>query len=131
VGAGLAWAKVDGPHGLFNSPRAGAAANCDLAALGATHPPSTLSPGWEAVSITDSPNPLSYSVCTFTYGLVYNNVRFAGVVATTQQAQTLVDYLGVAVDDLAQAKLPGAGYARLPVNLQAIAKAGLASIANA
>lgn len=129
-GAGLTWAKVDGASGVFNSPSNGKAANCDLAALGATHPPSSLSPGWEAVSITDTPNPVAYAICTFTYALVYNNLRTAfGGSMSQAQAQTLVDYLAVGVDDAAQNKLPDAGYAKLPPNMQAIALAGLASIA--
>lgn len=130
MGAGLSWAKVDGPHLQFVSPRAGAtAANCDFAALGAPHPASTLSPGWDAVSITDSPNPLAYPICTFTYALVFNNLRLAyGSGYSKDRAQTLVDYFAVAVDDIAQSRLPGIGYGRLPVNVQQVAKAGLASI---
>ncbi|MGQ0432293.1 MAG: substrate-binding domain-containing protein [Microthrixaceae bacterium] len=128
---GLTYAKTDGASGVLNSPKAAAgnAANCDQAAVGTPTPASTLSPGWDAVSITDTPNPLAYAVCTFTYALVYNNLKtaFAGGVSAGQ-ARTLVDYLGVALDDAGQSRLPAAGYARLPVNLQTIAKAGLASV---
>lgn len=129
--AGLAWALVDGPHGLGVSPSAAdGRANCDLSAVGAVTPPSTLSSGWDQVSITDSPNPLGYPVCTFTYALVYNNLKTAYAGAMSEgQANTLVDFLGLAVDDQGQAGLPAGGYAKLPVNIQAIAKAGLASIA--
>ena len=126
----LTWARVDGPHLQFVSPARGTAANCADAALGATHPPSTLSPGWEAVSITDGPNPNGYPICTFTYALLFNNLRsaFAGAV-TLPMAQTLVDYFGLAVDDIGQAGLEAKGYARLPITMQTIAKAGLATIA--
>lgn len=125
---GLTWAKPDGASGVFNSPRTGTAANCDLAALGATPPPSTLLPGWDLVSVTDTPNPLAYSICSVTYALVYNNLHQAYPGMTRAQAQTLVDYLAVAVDDAGQAGLPSYGYGKLPPNLQAEAKAGLASV---
>lgn len=133
--AGLTMAKVDGPHGQFVSARTNAAptpnaANCEFAALGATHPVSTLSPGWDAVSITDSPNPLAYPVCTFTYALLYNNLKSAGVAANQAQAQTIVDYLGVAVSAQGQQLLPNYGYARLPANLQLLAQVGLATVTN-
>lgn len=129
--AGLAWALVDGPHGTGVSPAtAGGQLNCDLAAVGAPTPPSTLSPSWDQVSITDTPNPLAYPVCSFTYALVYNNLKTAFNGALTQgQANTLVDFLGIAVDDQGQAGLPAAGYGKLPLPVQAIAKAGLATIA--
>lgn len=126
----LTWAKVDGVSGIFNSPAAGAAANCDEAATGATHPPSTLSPGWDAVSITDGPHPDAYAICTFTYALVYNNLQTAfGGTLSQARAQTLVDYFGQALEDSTQAKLNANGYARLPVSMQSVARAGLATIA--
>lgn len=126
---GLTFGTVDGPHRQFLAPDNGAAANCDLAATGATHPPSTLSPGWDLVSITDTPNPLAYPVCTFTYGLVYNNLRSAfGSAFNMSKARTLVDYLLVALDDDTQGKLNGKGYGRMPASFIAVAQAGVATI---
>lgn len=130
ISNGLTWAKVDGGSGVFNSPKSAKGANCELAATGATHPPSTLTPGWDAVSITDTPNPLAYAICTFTYALVYNNLNtaFGGAMSATQ-AQTLVDYLGHALEEPVQAELDTHGYAHLPASLVAVAQAGLATIA--
>lgn len=129
----LAWAKVDGASALYNSPAdAGGAANCNEAAIGAAHPASTLSPGWDLVSITDTPNPLAYAICSITYALVYNDLQSAfGGSMSAEQAQTLVDYFGLALEDSTQAKLNANGYAALPVSLQTVGRLGLASIAYA
>ena len=128
----LTWGKVEGASLTFSTPGTspgGGSANCVLAAQATTTPPSTLSPGWDTVSMTDSPDPLTYSVCSFTYDLVFNNLKTAfGGAVSHGQAQTLVDFLGLAVDDIGQAGLPAAGYAKLPITVQQIAKAGLASI---
>lgn len=126
----LDWALVDGPDGSFRAPDLDGqarGANCEQAASTAVTPASTLSPGWHAVSITDSV--AGYPICSFTYGLVFNNLdsAYAGTL-TSPQAQTLVDYLGVAVDDLGQGRLAAQDFGRLPANIQQIAKAGLASI---
>ncbi len=125
----LKWGKVDGPHLQFLAPDQGAAANCDEAATGATHPLSTLSPGWDLVSITDTPNPMGYPICTFTYGLVYNNLRSAfGTAFTAAKARTLVDYLSIALDSDTQQKLNGKGYGRLPDSMRLVAQLGVATI---
>lgn len=126
----LDWALVDGPDGSFRAPDLegqARGANCEQSAAAAVTPASTLSPGWHAVSITDSV--AGYPICSFTYGLVFNNLgsAYAGTL-THPQAQTLVDYLGVAVDDLGQDRLAAQDYGRLPANIQQIAKAGLASV---
>ncbi|HEX9774404.1 MAG TPA: substrate-binding domain-containing protein [Actinomycetota bacterium] len=127
---GLKWALVDGATGVFNAPDDGRSANCELAATGATHPPSTLSPGWDAVSITDTPNPLAYAICTFTYALVYNDLATAfGGAMSRAQAQTLVDYMNRALEPDVQDALADHGYAPLPASLQAVAQAGMASVA--
>lgn len=126
----LTWAKVDNAIGQFTEPEKGAAANCQDSAIGATHPVSSMSPGWDAVSITDGVHPTGYAICSFTYALVYNNLKsaFGGAMSATQ-AQTLVDYLGLALEDGPQSALDAAGYAHLPPTLQAIGRAGLATIA--
>jgi phosphate transport system substrate-binding protein len=127
---GLTWAKVDGASLQFNSPAdAGGAANCNEAATGAAHPASSLTPGWDSVSITDSANPTAYAICSITYALIYNNLATAfGGALSSAQAQTLVDYFGLALEDPVQAALNTHGYAALPVSLQAIGRAGLATV---
>lgn len=132
---GLTWGLVDGPHRQFLAPDQassggiGVAANCDEAATGATHPLATVLPGWDAVSITDTPNPTAYPVCSFTYALVYNNLKTAfGSAITMQKIRTLADYLLVAIDDPTQAKLNQYGYARLPVSLITVAQIGIATL---
>lgn len=126
---GLTWGTVDGPHRQFLAPDAGAGANCENSATGATHPPSTLSPGWDLVSITDTPNPLGYPICTFTYALVYNNLKSAfGPAFNAAKARALVDYFLVALDADTQAKLNGKGYGAMPASFIAVAQLGVATI---
>lgn len=126
---GLVWGKADGPHAQFLAPDQGAAANCDEAATGATHPLSTLSPGWDVVSITDTPNPTAYPICTFTYAFVYNNLKSAfGTAFNAKKAQTLADYLLIALDADTQAKLNTKGYGKLPDSMRTVAMLGVATI---
>jgi ABC-type phosphate transport system substrate-binding protein len=131
INNGLTWALVDGATGVFNSPRAG---------FGRQLRPGRHrchAPGVHAVSGLGHgldhrlSQPLAYAVCTFTYALVYNNLdsAFGGALGAAQR-QTLVDYLGVAVDDIGQSQLPLKGYAQIGPSMQAVAKAGLASIAS-
>ncbi|MFP5224186.1 MAG: substrate-binding domain-containing protein [Actinomycetota bacterium] len=126
----LDWARVDNPAGEFLSPNSGLSARCEAATVGMTHPASTLSPGWDAVSITDGLAPGAYPICTMTYALVYNNLlsAFGGGTATPGKAQTLVDYLDVLLRDSTQTKLGQNGYAALPVSVLQVARAGLLSL---
>jgi len=126
---GAAWALVgDGP--LSVSPMAGdGSSNCSLAAQAGTVPPSTLLPGWDTVSIADTPG--SYGICGFTYDLIYNEVGSAynGVGATnTGKARTLADFFGYVLSDAGQAELAALGYAPLPVNVQIEAQLGLLTL---
>jgi phosphate transport system substrate-binding protein len=125
----LTWAKVDSLSTEFNAPNAGAGANCTAAASGAVFPPSTLLPGWDALTMTDTPVSGVYGICTFTYALVYNDLHSAyGASMSTAQAQTLVDFMGLAVSSPVQAKLNAAGYDALPDTLLQIARVGVATI---
>jgi len=128
----LTWAKVDGLNTQYNSPAAGRGANCQGAASAAVFPPSTLLPGWDSVTITDSPVPGTYAICTFTWALVYNDLGTAyGAAMSAAQQQTLVDFLGLAVSDAVQAKLNAAGYDALPTTAMQIARLGIATLATA
>lgn len=125
------FAYVDSPLGEWISPRDGASANCAAAAVGMTHPASTLLPGWDAVSITDAAAPGAYPICTLTYLLVYNNLASAFPSATDAQIQTVSDYLSVALQDGTQGSLAANGYAPLPLSALTVARLGVTSLANA
>jgi len=128
--AGAAWALVgDGP--LAQSPMAGdGSSNCALAAQAGVVPPSTLSPGWDTVSISDTPG--GYGICGFTYDLIFNEVGSAknGVGSSSDTARTLADFFGYALSDAGQSQLAGIGYSPLPVNVQLEAQAGLLTLTN-
>jgi phosphate transport system substrate-binding protein len=124
------YVQVDNPLGEWISPKAGSGANCSQASLGMTHPASTLSVGWDAVSITDAATPGAYPICTLTYLLMYNNLGSAFPSATDPQIQTVIDYAAVALLDSTQGALNGAGYARLPETVLTVARNGVATLAN-
>jgi phosphate transport system substrate-binding protein len=126
---GAAWALVgDGP--VAQSPMAGdGSSNCALAAQAGAVPLSTLLPGWDTVSITDTPG--SYGACGFTYDLLYNEVgsAYQGVGnVDTGRARTLADFFGYVLSDAGQSQLAALGYAPLPVNVQIEAQLGLVSL---
>ncbi|MHB8510603.1 MAG: substrate-binding domain-containing protein [Actinomycetota bacterium] len=125
---GNTFAWVDGPHGQFENPDAGTSANCALAGAEATLPPSTFAPGWDQVSIADSPNPLTYPACTFTYGLVHTALPHAFSPYSQRSGRVLVDYLLTALSQSVQNQLGSQYYAPLPANVQAEALAGVAAI---
>jgi phosphate transport system substrate-binding protein len=126
--AGAAWALVgDGP--LANSPMAGdGSSNCSLAAQAGAVPLATLLPGWDTVSISDTPG--SYGICGFTYDLIFNEVGSAynGLGVSSAKARTIADFFGYVLSDAGQSLLAGLGYAPLPVNVQVEAQLGLATL---
>lgn len=138
VATSAKWAKVVNVLGTAVDPSnngftTGAPAGANCATDTATTPPSTLSPAWRAVSITDGPS--GYPVCGFTYGLVYNDLRraFNGPIPTNTanftlaQARTLAFYLAFVVNE-GQAFVTADDYAPLPAQVQAVANSGLASL---
>ncbi|GAC1415701.1 MAG: phosphate ABC transporter substrate-binding protein PstS [Actinomycetota bacterium] len=127
--AGNNFALIDGPHAQFVSADTGKTANCELAGQGATLPPSTLSPGWDTLSITDTPNPLAYPACTFTYILAHNNLKDAfGAAYKPASGRVFVDYLLNSLSAATQRKLADNFYAPLPENVRLEALLGVASI---
>ena len=112
--------------------------NCGDAAAGAVHPPSTLSKGWDRVTISDGPD--GYPICTFTYALVYNNLRLAfngptgetnPAMMSIDQARTLAAYLSFGINNEpggGQSFLDDNDYGPLPPQTQAVARAGLGSL---
>jgi phosphate transport system substrate-binding protein len=126
---GLTWAKVDGPSGFTVAPDNGTAANCDLAAIGAATPPTTLYPDWSNVSITDTANPLAYPICSLTYALIYDNQHLAYNGAHDGgKARAVVDLLGIALTNDAQAALGAFHYSALPISILQISRLGLATV---
>ncbi len=122
-------AKIDNPAHQFVAPSIAGFEAAGLEAVPLT-PPSTMSPGWDAVDITDSPN--GYPASGLTYMLVYNNLQSAfGSAMSANQAQRLVDYLGVILDPrpgFGQARLNAANYGKLPEPIRQLAAVGLTTV---
>lgn len=122
-------AKIDNPAHQFVAP---SIAGFEAAGLEAVPlaPPTTMSPGWDAVDITDGPN--GYPATGLTYMLVYNNLKAAfGTAMAQAQAQRLVDFLGVILDPRAgfgQSRLNAANYGRLPEPIRQLASTGLTTV---
>lgn len=127
LGMSIGW--PDGPHGNFVSPESGGRNNCAQAPVGGTHPPSTLSPGWDQVTITDSANPFAYPICTIVFALVYNNLKAAG--ATSQRARIIADVLFVLFSDELQGGVASPVYAPIPSTIRLMNRAGLATLTDA
>jgi ABC-type phosphate transport system substrate-binding protein len=111
-------AAVDDPEHMFLKWTAG---SCALAALTAPVPPTTTSPHWYTVDLTDSAAPGAYSICGYTYDFAFQNYATAGV-GTMAQMQTVVDFLTAATSTKGQATLPTDTYDELPVTTQTIAQ---------
>ncbi len=121
---GIHWALAENAAQAFVAP---SPATFSAAGSAISVPPATLTPGWDTVTITDGPT--GYPISSLTYALVYNNLKMAHPWMTLPQAQTLVNYLASALDTTqGQARLVGAGYAKLPTHVQTVAQNGLKTL---
>ncbi len=108
--------RTDGPKG----------ANCEETEF--ENVPATTFGNWEKASGVKSP--VGYGICTMTYGLVFddNSDVWGGSPAEEAKARTVKDYWENIVSETAQAALFPNDYARLPEDILAIARAGVASV---
>jgi len=104
-------------------------ANCGLATFTGT-PDSTLG-DWSRTSGVNSP--AGFGVCTFTYGLLFDDYAKAyaligGAAAEEQKARTVKDYWTNIVSDGGQAVLFGKDYSPLPPRILGISQAGVNAV---
>jgi ABC-type phosphate transport system substrate-binding protein len=129
------WTQVQNGSKTFTEPTAdpdgfrsdGAkGANCEETEF--ENVPSATFGNWEKASGVKSP--VGYGICTMTYGLVFddNSDVWGGSPAEEAKARTVKDYWENIVSDPAQASLFGNDYARLPADILAISRAGVASV---
>jgi ABC-type phosphate transport system substrate-binding protein len=71
-----------------------------------------------------------YGICSLTYGLVFDDSAeiWGNTPPEQAKARTVKDYWTALLSDSAQVQLPLNDYAPLPEDIQAIAKAGIASV---
>lgn len=115
------------PNGFRTDGASGS--NCGQATFNNT-PSSTLG-DWSQTSGVNSP--AGYGVCTFTYGLLFDDYAKAYALigngaAEEQKARTVKDYWTSNVSEGGQAVLFDRDYSPLPGNIQAIAQAGVAAV---
>ena len=129
-GLGLPYAHVQtAPEevaGGSESPLAadGTSANCNT--TGAVLPPTTHSPGWDQVAVSDGAQ--GYPICGYTYDFMFTNNPFPAGAVSQAQIDAAVDYLLVATSNAGQASLAAAHYAPIGSQAQAEDQAGLALI---
>jgi len=112
-------AAIDDPQHTFSKWTAG---SCNLAALTAPIPPTTLG-NWSTVDFTDSPVPSAYTICGYTYDFVFQNYQTAfNGAQSVQTMQTIVDFLTAATSAKGQATLPADTYDQLPLPTQTVAQ---------
>jgi ABC-type phosphate transport system substrate-binding protein len=108
--------RTDGPKG----------ANCQTTQF--TGVPASTFGDWSKASGVASPT--GYGICTMTYGLVFDDSSdvWGGSAVEEAKARTVKDYWESIVSNEAQAALFPNDYAKLPADILAISRAGVASI---
>lgn len=108
--------RTDGPKG----------ANCQTTKF-ANLPASTLGDWSKTTGVTSD---TGYGICTLTYGLVFDDHSevWGGSAVEEAKARTVKDYWESIVSNEAQAALFPNDYAKLPADILAISKAGIASV---
>lgn len=108
--------RSDGPKG----------ANCQTTQF--TGVPASTFGDWSKTSGVASPT--GYGICTLTYGLVFddNSKVWGGSPAEEAKARTVKDYWENIVSNEAQAALFPNDYAKLPADVLATSRAGVASV---
>jgi ABC-type phosphate transport system substrate-binding protein len=129
------WTQIQNGSSAFVEPTANPkgfrsdgskGANCEETEF--ENVPATTFGNWEKA--TGVKSPVGYGICTLTYGLVFddNSDVWGGSPAEEAKARTVKDYWENIVSETAQASLFGNDYARLPEDILAISRAGVASV---